>query len=100
MQRPELLGESETQPAGWASRTWSRKHSAGLLGRAGLLVACVPAGCPAPRLSASAHLQGGDGLSSQVGRCKGGEVGSPPKESLEETLGGEQPVSSIDEEAT
>lgn len=43
---------------------------------------------PSPPLVCINSLARWGRLSSQVGRCKGGEVGSPPKESLEETLGG------------
>lgn len=53
--------------------------------------ACGPCAgrTPGPRLvHISSPARGVDGLSSQAGRCKGGEVGGSPEESLEETLGG------------
>lgn len=101
MELPEFPGESETQPGGWTSRTWSRKHVAGLLGRAGLLVAHVPAGRPVPGSSTSAHLQGGwTGCHLRRGGAKEGRWEAPQRRVWRKRWVGEQHVSSIDEEDT
>lgn len=67
-------------------------------GRAGLPMARVPAGRSPTARPRDSPARGWTGCHLRRGGAK--EVGSSPEESLEEMLGGEQHVSSIDEEDT
>lgn len=71
-----------------------RKHVAGLLGRAGLLVARVLAGLPAPGSSTSAHLQGGwTGCHLRRGGAKEGRWEAPQRRVWRRRWVGEQHLS-------